>query len=397
MAAIIKSLLDTDLYKLTMMQAVFHQHPNVMVKYEFKCRNAGINFKPLLPFIDAALNDIKKLTFDTDEISYLMALDDYSLFKMDFIHYLMGYRNDHNTVKTYLDNGGDLHIEVTGTWLNTILWEVPVLAVVNEIYFTTGKTKEEIDALITVGEKKLADKIEAIKRDSVLGHRSLKIAEFGTRRRFSGEWQSKVVGTLVQDVPNVIIGTSNVALARKFNIRPIGTHAHEWFMAHQALVRVEDSQKVALQNWASEYRGKLAIALSDTLGIDAFLRDFDLYFAKLYDGVRQDSGDPLEVYRKVVNHYKRLGIDPKTKTIIFSDGLDVNKAIDINKNTPEINAMFGIGTSLTNDLVDEPLQIVMKLTECNNKAVAKISEARGKTMCNDPVYLTYLKSVFQID
>jgi len=389
----ITSMIDTDLYKLTMMQAVFHQFPNTVVKYEFKCRNKGINFEPIMQYLDAEIDAIRQLQFTIGELNYLATLP---FFKKDFIDYLFGYRNNHNSVKSYIDNSGDLKIDIRGTWLNTVLLEVPILAAVNETYFTNGKSAAEIGELFHDGAERLLGKVEAIKRDGVLGHRTLKVVEFGTRRRFSHDRQNLVLETMSKALPETLVGTSNLFFAKKFNLNPIGTHAHEWFMAHQALVRIEDSQKVALQNWASEYRGHLAIALSDTLGIDAFLRDFDLYFAKLYDGVRQDSGEPMDIYHKVVAHYRKLGIDPKTKTMVFSDGLTVDKAIEINKNTPEINSIFGIGTSLTNDIVSEPLQIVMKLTECNGHPVAKISEARGKTMCNDPVYLGYLKNIFNI-
>ena len=393
----IKSMLETDLYKLTMMQAVFHQFPSVSVKYEFKCRNKGLSkpdFRPFMQYLESEIDFVRQLTFTSQELSYLKSLP---FFKQDFIDYLFGYRNNHNNVKVYLNGDGELNIDVTGTWLNTVLLEVPILAAVNEVYFTVGKNLEEINKLRNEGANRLSNKISELKKYNILGGRPLKIVEFGTRRRFSGEWQRQVVETLKNEVPQNLIGTSNVLLAKELGLKPVGTHAHEWFMAHQALFRIEDSQKAALQNWANEYRGQLAIALSDTLGINAFLKDFDLYFAKLYDGVRQDSGDPMEIYNKVINHYKNLGIDSKTKTIIFSDGLDISRAIEINRNTPEINSLFGIGTSLTNDMGPEPLQIVMKMVECEGRPVAKISEARGKTMCKNPVYLEYLKQVFGIE
>jgi nicotinate phosphoribosyltransferase len=391
--AIIKSLLDTDLYKLTMMQAVFHQQPTAGVKYEFKCRNKGIDFRPYLEFIKSEIEAFRKLTFQFDELSYLKSL---GLFKEDFLNYLFIYRNDANRIDIYIDKNGDLQVDVHGTWLNTILAEVPILAIVNEIYFTNGKTKEQLDAETGVAVQRLMTKIGNLQRASVLNSELVKIMEFGTRRRRYFEHQDRVIGLLKEHVPANLIGTSNVYFARKYNIPCKGTHAHEWFMAHQALVRLQDFQKVALQRWQDEYPGSLGIALADTLGFDAFLRDFNLYFAKLYDGIRQDSGDPIDVYNRMVAHYEKLGIDPKTKTIIFSDGLTIDSAIELKKQTPKMNALFGIGTSLTNDFGDEALQIVMKMTECNGSPVAKISEARGKTMCNDDVFLAYLKKVFQI-
>jgi nicotinate phosphoribosyltransferase len=239
-------------------------------------------------------------------------------------------------------------------------------------------------------------KIGNLQRASITTSDLVKIIEFGTRRRRSHEHQDTVIRLLLENVPNNIVGTSNIFFSKKHNIPCKGTHAHEWFMAHQALVRLQDFQKVALQRWQDEYPGSLGIALADTLGFDAFLKDFNLYFSKLYDGIRQDSGDPIDVYNRMVAHYEKLGIDPLTKTIIFSDGLTIDSAIELKKQTPKMKALFGIGTSLTNDFGDEALQIVMKITECNGSPVAKISEARGKTMCNDDVYLAYLKKVFNI-
>ncbi len=397
--AIIKSLLDTDLYKLTMMQAVFHKHPSAVVKYEFKCRNKGIDFKPYLEFIKAEIEFFRMLTFQPEELSYLKSL---GLFREDFINFLFTYRNNMNRVDAYIGQDGDLHINVEGTWLNTILAEVPILAIVNEIYFTNGKSKDDLDTLMREGMFRLVNKGDRIQQASVLNSQmKLMLMEFGTRRRFSHDWQGTVIKFLAENCRSSLIGTSNVYFAKKYNIPCKGTHAHEWFMAMQSLYRLVDSQKMGLQLWADEYRGELAIALGDTLGLDAFLRDFDKYFAKLYDGVRQDSGDPEQFHDKVVAHYQKMGLDPSTKSIVFSDGQDIDSALallsKIGSKKVHMIPSFGIGTSLTNDLGVEPLQIVMKLTECNGFPVAKISEARGKTMCNDPVYLEYLKKVFNIE
>ena len=389
----IKSLLDTDLYKLSMGQFAFHQFPHANVKYEFKCRTKGIDFKPHLKRIEKEIESFRQLRFTAEEIGYLQSLP---YMKQDFLDYLFGYRNDNNRYEIYIDKNNDLNINIYGQWINTILAEVPVLAIVNEVYFTNGMTEERLDTHFKIGREKITKSIESIKKHNMLNGDTFKFMEFGTRRRFSMEWQREVVKMLMDQVPESLLGTSNVLLAKDLGLKPLGTMAHELLMLHQAVVRVEDSQKMALQNWAEEYRGQLAIALSDTLGIDAFLKDFDLYFAKLYDGVRQDSGDPIDIYNKVVAHYEKLGIDPKTKTIIFSDGLTLDSAVGLLKQTTKMKAVFGIGTSLSNNVGVEPLQIVMKLTECNGKPVAKISEARGKTMCNDPIYLEYLKRVFDI-
>ncbi len=204
----------------------------------------------------------------------------------------------------------------------------------------------------------------------------------------------------MKDLPN-FIGTSNVYFAKKYNLKPIGTMAHEWIMAGQGQedVSLRNSQKAMLQAWCNEYRGDLGIALSDTLGVDAFLEDFDLYFAKLYDGIRHDSGDPDVWARKVICHYSKLGVEPKTKTLVFSDGLTFETAAKIyNKFKFAAKVSFGIGTNLTNDFEDiTPLQIVMKIVKCNGLPVAKISDSPDKGMCNDKEYLTYLKKVFNIN
>ncbi len=391
------SLLDNDLYKLTMMQAVFHQFPNVLVKYEFKCRNKGIDFSNCLEKIRLNIDFVRQTTFNIDEVLYLKSLN---LFQQDFLDYLLfNYKNNLNQVKTFIEND-ELKIEISGSWLNTILLEVPILSAINESYFEPNNNEETLN----IGKKLLKEKIVLLKDYNIdLLYRNMeylgtpKIIEFGTRRRFSFEWQKYVIEQLKNSVPNNLIGTSNLLFAKMFNLKPFGTFAHEWPMAHQALYRVEESQKYAIQNWANEYRGKLGIALSDTLGIKKFLQDFDLYFSKLYDGIRQDSGDPFTIYEKMVNHYNNFGIDPKTKTIVFSDGLTVAGAIELYKITDKMNVLFGIGTHLTNDLGLIPLQIVIKMIECNGQPIAKISEARGKTMCKNQTYLDYLKQVCNID
>jgi nicotinate phosphoribosyltransferase len=278
----------------------------------------------------------------------------------------------------------DLHITVKGSWLLTILFEVPLLAIVNEVYFDNIYPSE--------GVKKLSEKLQMVH-----GIEDFKFADFGTRRRFKAEWQKVIVETCVKTVPNNFVGTSNVRLAMENGIRPIGTMAHEWIQAGQNVgVRLMDSQKRMLQAWVDEYRGDLGIALTDTLGVNAFIRDFDGYFAKLYDGVRHDSGDPIEWGEKMLAHYNELRIDPRTKTFVFSDGLTFPKAVEILDHfRNRVKVVFGIGTNLTNDFEGiEPLQIVMKMTECNGRPVAKISDSPGKGMCHNEEYLAYLKSVF---
>jgi nicotinate phosphoribosyltransferase len=221
--------------------------------------------------------------------------------------------------------------------------------------------------------------------------------EFGTRRRFSAAWQDEVVGTLAREVPEYFKGTSNVLLAWKYNLTAIGTMAHEYLQTFQGVgVQLREFQKKALEVWVQEYRGDLGIALTDVVGMDAFLADFDLYFAKLFDGMRHDSGDPIVWGEKAIAHYEELKIDPNTKRLVFSDGLTLKFAFETlypifaDRTKPG----FGIGTQLSNDTGIEPLNVVMKLVSCNTHPVAKLSDSPGKALSTDATFLAYLKQVF---
>ncbi len=281
---------------------------------------------------------------------------------------------------------------IKGPWLHTILFEVPVLAIISEVYFKQHNHFEDVK----VGQKRIAKKIAFVRKKAPKGH--FFFSEFGTRRRYSFAWHEQVIKTLSEELGDYLIGTSNVYFAKQFNIRPNGTMAHEYLQACQALgPRLAYSQKYAFEMWAHEYRGDLGIALSDTYGLDAFLNDFDLYFCKLFDGARQDSGDPMIWGERVIEHYERMRVDPRTKTLVFSDKLDFNRAIELYERFKDrTKPLFGIGTNLTNDLGYEPLEIVIKMIECNGQPVAKVSDSPGKTMCRDLSYLNYLKKVFNI-
>jgi len=277
-----------------------------------------------------------------------------------------------------------------------MLFEIPVLAIVNELYcrrFDTQVCLEE-------GRRRLWTKIHMLK--VFTGEPQLRTPficfEFGTRRRFSRLWQEEVVATLAREVPQLLRGTSNVDLARRYNLLPVGTMAHEYLQAFQAFSsRLRDFQKVALEDWVMEYRGDLGIALTDVVGMDAFLRDFDLYFAKLFDGLRHDSGDPVAWGEKALAHYASLQLDPLTKMFVFSDALDLPRAIALYRHFGDrVKTGFGIGTNLSNDVGPEPLQIVIKLTGCNGQPVAKLSDAPEKIQCKDETFLRYLRQVFAV-
>ncbi|MCP4162440.1 MAG: nicotinate phosphoribosyltransferase [Deltaproteobacteria bacterium] len=384
---IINSLLDTDLYKLTMMQSVLHQFPGTNVTYEFKCRNSGIDLKPIIKEVKEEIKHLCTLHFSEEELSFLNKL---SFISTDFIQFLRIFKLNEDFITISEDDFG---VTIKGPWLHTILFEVPVLSIINEVYFRY--TVENAD--FEKGRRRLNEKIDLIK-DSNSTDLNFKFSDFGTRRRFSRQWHKDIVSILKNEVPGNLFGTSNVLLAKDLDLTPIGTMAHEWLMACQNLgPKLADSQKHALEVWVQEYRGDLGIALSDVVGFDAFLNDFDLYFAKLFDGCRHDSGDPYDWCSKLIAHYKKLKINPMTKNAVFSDGLNFKKAIDIaSVFKGKILTSFGIGTNLTNDLGYTPLQIVIKMVECENSPVAKISDSSGKQMCNDPDFLKYLKKVYKI-
>jgi nicotinate phosphoribosyltransferase len=276
--------------------------------------------------------------------------------------------------------------------LHTILYEVPLLAIVNEVYFRNNAPNMDF----TEGRRRLQAKI-AMLRDTP-GYAECRIADYGTRRRFSREWQKEVVTALHEGLGAQLTGTSNVWLAREVGLRPLGTLAHEYLQAHQALgPRLRDSQIAALEAWAKEYRGDLGIALSDVYGLTAFLRDFDMYFCKLFDGTRHDSGDPFAWGERVLAHYEANRVDPRGKVLVFSDGLDIPKVMKLYEHFHgRCQLAFGVGTNLTNDVGPTPLNIVIKMVRCNGQPVAKLSDSPGKNMCDDKAYIAYLRQVFEI-
>jgi nicotinate phosphoribosyltransferase len=393
----IHSLLDTDFYKLTMMQVVLHQYASAWVRYTFKWRNwdkmhLAIPLQDFKSKVDEHIDRLCELRFTEEEDSYLASI---RFFKPDFIEYLRLFQLNRNYINTHID-GGQLRINIEGPWLNTILYELPVLAIISELYSSSHGVDDDI--WMQDGRKRLKDKVRFLNQAAIADTR-FKFAEFGTRRRASYSWQQEVLEYLIENCGRNLVGTSNVHFAMKLGIKPIGTMAHEFFQAHQQLgPRLVDSQKVALQCWADEYRGELGIALSDTMGFDKFLKDFDRFFSLLFNGCRQDSGDPIVWTEKLIDHYKDIRIDPKTKSAVYSDGLTLESAVDIFKRFhDQIQTSFGIGTNLTNDCGFIAPQVVIKMVECNRKPVAKISDSQDKGMCEDPEFLDYLNYVIRED
>ncbi|CAM3832812.1 Nicotinate phosphoribosyltransferase [Pseudomonas reidholzensis] len=389
---IVQNLLDTDFYKITMMQAVLHNYPNAEVEWEFRCRNSE-DLSPYLAEIRYQVEQLAEVSVTPDQLAYLEKIP---FIKPDFIRFLSLFRFNLRYVQIGLDSAGQLAIRVRGPWLHVILYEIPLLAIISEV---RNRYRYREVLIEQVGER-LYQKLDWLKAEASPAELAgLQLADFGTRRRFSYRVQEEVVHILKRDFPGRFVGTSNVHLAREYDLKPIGTMAHEWFMAHQQLgPRLVDSQAAALECWVREYRGQLGIALTDCIGMDAFVRDFDLYFAKLFDGLRHDSGDPLMWAEKAIAHYERLGIDPRSKTLIFSDGLDFAKALELYRALHErIQVSFGIGTHLTCDIPGvQPMNMVIKMTECNGAPVAKISDSPGKTQCRDENFVAYLRHVFRL-
>ncbi|WP_288420579.1 nicotinate phosphoribosyltransferase [uncultured Acinetobacter sp.] len=398
MSPIIHSLLDTDLYKFTMLQVVLHKFPQTHSVYHFRCRNLEDTVYPLVDILDdlnEQLDHLCNLKYKEDELQYLRKL---RFIKSDFVDYLELFQLKRRFIQASIDAEGRLDIRIEGPMVQAMMFEIFVLAIVNELYFSRIRT----DEVWAEGERRLKAKLELIQqyeKSQQPNDPPFLVSDFGTRRRYSFEWQKHVVAAFHKTVPHVFRGTSNVLLAKELNITPIGTMAHEFLQAFQALdVRLRDFQKAALETWVQEYRGDLGIALTDVVGMDAFLRDFDLYFAKLFDGLRHDSGDPYEWGDKAYAHYRKLKIDTKTKMLTFSDGLNLSKAWELHQYFKDrFQVSFGIGTNLTNDMGQTALNIVLKLVECNGQSVAKISDSPGKTMTDNDTFLAYLRQVFQIE
>lgn len=386
---VLRTLLDTDAYKLHMQQAVYHHYYDVHVTAEFRCRGddlLGIYAETIREEVDA----MQHLHLQEDEYQWLSGLP---FFEADYLNWLRAFRYDPRQVVVTNDNG-KLHIRLSGPWREVIMWEVPLLAVISELVHRYRAPQTGVQQALLHLETKLAD---FATRTQGLDMSAFRLMDFGTRRRFSRDVQYAIVARLQQEP--WFIGTSNYDLARRLSLTPMGTQAHEWFQAHQQISPdLATSQRAALAAWLDEYPTQLGIALTDCITMDAFLRDFGPEFAQRYQGLRHDSGDPVEWGEKAIAHYEKLGIDPLSKTLIFSDNLDLNKALDLYRHFAErVNLGFGIGTRLTCDIPDvKPLNIVIKLVECNGKPVAKLSDSPGKTICHDKAFVRALRAAFDL-
>ncbi|MBK1690064.1 nicotinate phosphoribosyltransferase [Rubrivivax gelatinosus] len=393
MTPIFTSLLETDLYKFSMWQAMLHRHPATQARYRFVCRNqTAFPLAELVSELEREIEALCALSFRADELAYLRTL---RYLSPDFIDFLRIFRFQKDFVRIGTD-GPNLSISVDGPQVHVMAFEIFVLAIVNELYFRRVAGPDALGE----GRRRLAAKIERLREFATEPPRRhpFRFFDFGLRRRFSGAWHREVLTTLKQELPEFFTGTSNVLLARELELVPIGTMAHEYLQTFQGLgVRLRDHQKAALEAWVQEYRGDLGTALTDVVGMDAFLSDFDLYFAKLFDGIRHDSGDPYVWGEKALAHYAKLRIDPATKRLVFSDALDIDRCLNLYRHFADrTQCGFGIGTHLSNDTGLRTLNIVMKLVSVNGQPVAKISDAPGKTMCDDEGFLAYLRQVFGV-
>ncbi len=385
---IIRSLLDTDIYKFSMMQAVLHQFPGAEVEYRFNCRSEGVDLRPIRREIEREVEQLCELRLDPEELNYLRSL---RYIKDDFVEFLRLFQLQSRFIEIS-EQDDQLSLTIRGPWLHTILFEVPLLAIISELW----QRHAHPDHRLETGRERLATKIDQIR--ALDRPDEFVVADFGTRRRFSRAWHAEVVSTLASEVPGSVRGTSNVALARELGLVPIGTMAHEFIQACQALgPRLAETQRFAFEIWAQEYRGDLGIALSDTYGLAAFLRDFDLYFCKLFDGARQDSGDPMAWGEAMIEHYRNHRIDPRTKRLVFSDSLTIPRAAEIwQRFRDQAGVSFGIGTNLTHDTGVDPINIVIKMTACNGQPVVKLSDSPGKVVSTDEHYLAWLRRAFKL-
>ena len=364
----IPSILDNDTYKLSMGNVVLRLFPRLNVQYELINRG-GTEFPPgFADGLQFSLSRLSHLALGVEEKRFLLARCPY--LDPAFIDFFEGYRYDPHEVELSQE-GGDLKVCIRGPWYRTIFWEVLLMAIISEQYFINSKAEP-------LPKEELRQKV--LEKKKIIQDLGVSLADFGTRRRFSLDNHRMVVHIL----RDVLSGTSNLYLAMINNLKPIGTVAHELFMSLAALYGYRMANQITMEKWVEIFHGDLGIVLSDTYTTDVFLQSFDRKFAKLFDGVRQDSGDPIEQAGKIITHYESLGIDPTTKTIVFSDNLNLDKVAHIHEWCKgKIRDSYGVGTFLTNDVGVKPLNFVIKLTAVQNKGgewlpTVKLSDVPSK-------------------
>lgn len=381
---IVLSLLDTDLYKFNMNQVIFHKHTDLCGQYYFKCRNKDVVFtEEMTNEISEQVDHLCTLSFKKEELDYLRSI---RFIKDDYVEFLRLWKPIRDYVSVSRSDSGELSVVVDGPLFSAMQFEIYLLEIINEVYF---RMSYDYEALRKSAEEKLDAKIKALND----GTYTFKFAEFGCRRRLSREWEDVVVKRLSEETDKCV-GTSNVYLAMKYNLTPIGTYAHEYVQMYQGIDKIPlaFTNYYAMKDWYAEYDGDNGTALTDTITTDLFLLDFGRSMVNNYTGVRHDSGDPYEWGEKMIKHYESYGVDPKTKMLLFSDSLDFDRAqklFDYFKDRARVS--FGIGTFCTNDTSESALNIVIKLQYVNGRPVAKLSDTPSKAMCRDEPYLDYLK------
>ena len=381
---IVISLLDTDLYKFNMDQVIFHKHTDLCGQYYFKCRNDNVVFtQEMVDEINAQVDHLCTLRFKKEELDYLRSI---RFIKNDYVEFLRLWRPIRDYVTVGRTDDGKLEIVVDGPLFSAMQFEIYLLEIVNEVYF---RMNYDYETLKKSAEEKLNAKIKAM-NDGVY---TFRFAEFGCRRRLSREWEDVVVRRFAQETNNMV-GTSNVYLAMKYHLTPIGTYAHEYVQMYQGIdsIPLAYTNHFAMRDWYDEYDGDNGTALTDTITTDLFLLDFNRSMVNNYTGVRHDSGDPYAWGEKMIRHYEKYGVDPKTKLLLFSDSLDFDRAqalYDYFKDKTKVS--FGIGTFCSNDTCEKALNIIIKLQYVNGRPVAKLSDNPEKSMCRDMAYLDYLK------
>ncbi|RZF59372.1 nicotinate phosphoribosyltransferase [Sphingobacterium corticibacterium] len=370
--ATLTSILDNDFYKFTMQFAASKLFPKAQSRYQFINRGKHIFPDGFDKLLKDAINEMAGLKLTKAEKDFLHTRCPY--IDPTYLDFLQGYRYDPEEVHV-AQTDGELSVTIAGYWYRTILWEVPIMSLICELYYeVSGESRISNEEVCRVVEGKME------KYDKL----NITIADFGTRRRHSYEVHDLVIRTLKNQPSKTFIGTSNVHFAMKYETTPIGTHAHEWFMFHAAKYGYKMANLLGLEHWSDVYRGDLGIALSDTYTTEVFFKQFDKKLSKLFDGVRHDSGDPVTFAEMTMAHYQKQGIDPKSKTIIFSDGLDYDKVENIVRFCEgKIGYSFGIGTDFTNDVGLARMNIVLKMVEAKPEdgdwtAVIKLSDERGK-------------------
>ena len=373
--AIIQSVLDTDLYKFTTSYAYSKLYPRAYGQFRFIDRGKTTYPQGFAEELKKEIQEMSKLALTKDEASFLYRELPY--LPPTYIDFVRGFRFDPEEVKVEQDAEGHLSIIAEGLLYRVTLWETPILALVSELYYKMLGAQPDIEYT----ERTIISKARK------LAEHGITFSMFGMRRRFSAAIEDRVTELLKEHAAGYLFGTSNVYYAYKHGLRVSGTHPHEWIQFHGAMFGYKMANYMAMEDWINVYDGDLGTVLTDTYTTDVFMRNFSKKHAMLFTSLRHDSGDPLQFTEKVIARYRELRVDPTIKYIIFSDGLDPERAIEIaNYCKGRIGASFGIGTNLSNDVGNgvRPMNIVMKLWKCKmtekerwNPCV-KLSDVDGK-------------------